>query len=187
MGEELTTERPSIYRSKHPDVWAAMHAYAADWKAFAKAVRSFRKRFSVGRRETMSSDGFGSKRLAGFSAIDDDWRTPPKGWRFIRTGGHSVIVPYRSKAKGDPELIAAYDAVPFVCDFRTTWPGIPVDTWRLPGAHPDADEEYMYADWGDGKGPDPAKVDAAIWEPVLRSEYHRLKESGAFDLEASRG
>lgn len=172
---------PSIYRSKHPEVLATVQKWKDDNDAFRKAVKAFKRRFKLGKREAMVTTGFGRKKLMGFSCLDGDWRDPPAGWRYM--GQDHMIVPYRNKAKGDPEIVKAFEAIAPVMEYRATWPGMPQHTgfFRQPGAHFDAAEEYMYCDWGDEHGPPAGEVDLTYWEPVLRSEYHRMKEAGEFE------
>lgn len=176
-------ENPSIYRSKHPDVWAAIEAWKASEKRFHADVAAFSAKYGMADHTPLATAGFGSKTFTGYNPNDGEWRNPPKHWRSLtKRGGYLSLVPYRNKAKGDPAMVADFDAVERVADVRGEWPGMPQYTglFRSPGAHADDRDEFMYVDWGDGHGPEAGQVDLGIWEPVLRSEYHRLKESGEF-------
>lgn len=167
----------AIYRSNHPNVlraWEEAKAAKTEWN---ERVKKQLIAWGFDNSEVMvSEDAWGPARLIGVHHMSE----VPSGWRRLNQGsGYYTLVPYRSKPKAVPEVVAAFDALVKIPDIRSDLVPYGMPYHMFTGLSVSApalvrDGDYVWAKWS---GTDPLASDQ-WWEKIELSRYYKMVEGG---------
>lgn len=158
-------ELKACYTSTHPDVWAAVAENDRRYAEYSELCRKWREDYPD--RQLYETHSSGGIQFAGFG-----WPRPGPEWRENR----NVWVPYKSKAKGNPDLVRRFEETRMRFE---PLPGMPNDVfsgWGIsqPGWHRH-EEGVLWVVWTCSH--ELVKADLDIWTLRRPSEYYASKEA----------
>jgi hypothetical protein len=174
---------PYVYRSRSPEVLAAMRAANESVQAYVRATNQVLDDAGAGNYATWrDTSGSRAGRFVGLDIPQDEF--PPKGWRMLS----KYAVPDK-RTKAGKQAVAALAAIRHPGDPRHSLIGMPPDVsttigFTSCGTRFLEDGTALYVWWRI----DPAacresfsrgkfEIDRTLWEPVRLSEYYAAVEA----------
>lgn len=189
---------PTVYRSTHPSVLAAVAEHRVAAQAHLDRLRGFVAEHLPEGADAVVSRGWSRSTIVGFTHAPD--AEPPAGWRVVDRG-QPLLVPRKNTGLGRraaaaleplvdvPDLRAALPMPDLaMASSRVFTPAVAVRddvVWVLWGCDLEAlataedERQAAQAATGTPSGRNIERPDRALWELVPLSAYYALVEAGA--------